>query len=123
MSLLRLRWKYYTEVTNTLAHFNCFMSDTVLLKDMAQKTKNTTYFKMISEEMGKSNPNFQSACLAIHALQRMVNISNKVESEKKGKEVSLSIVGTGNQKQGGKAKCPHCQGTQPRKECNKLKRP
>jgi hypothetical protein len=44
---------------------------------------------MISEEMGKSNPNFQNACLAIHALQGMVNVSNKVESEKKGKEVSI----------------------------------
>ena len=114
---------YYTEITNLLAQFDCVMSDLALLKDMAQKTKNTTYIKMIAEEMGRASPNFQSACLSIHALQRMVNVSNKVEPEKRSKEVSLSNVGTGSQNKGGKAgtKCPHCQGNHSRKECNKLK--
>ena len=115
---------YYTDVTNLLAQFDCIMTELALLKDMAQKTKNTTYIKMIAEEMESSNPSFQSACLKIHALQRMVNVSNKVEPEKKSKEVSLSTVGTCSKSKGGKAsatKCPHCQGNHSRKECNKLK--
>jgi predicted DNA-binding ArsR family transcriptional regulator len=64
---------YHTEVTNLLAQFDCTMSDVTLLKDMATKTKNTTYVQMIYEELKKGNPNFQAACLAIHRLQRMVN--------------------------------------------------
>jgi hypothetical protein len=57
---------YHTEVTNLLAQFDCTMSDVTLLKDMATKTKNTTYVQMIHEELNKGNPNFQAACLAIH---------------------------------------------------------
>lgn len=44
---------YYTTVTNLLAQFDCTMPDIALLKDMAQKTKNTTYVKMMAEEMEK----------------------------------------------------------------------
>ena len=49
----------------------------------------------------------------------MVKVSNKTE-EKKVKEVTLSNVGTGNNKKAG-GKCSHCQGSHNRKDCNKLK--
>ena len=110
---------YHTEVTNLLAQFDCTMSDVTLLKDMATKTKNTTYVQMIHQELKRVNPNFQAACLAIHQLQRMVNVSNKTD-EKKVKEVTLSNVGTGNNRKAG-GKCSHCQGSHNRKDCNKLK--
>jgi hypothetical protein len=41
----------------------------------------------------------------------MVNVSNKVE-EKKVKELTLSNVGTSNNKEKAGAKCSHCQGSQ-----------
>jgi hypothetical protein len=111
---------YHTEVTNLLVQFDCTMSDVNLLKDMATKTKNTTYVQMIHDELNKRNPNYQAACLAIHRLQRMVNVSNKTE-EKKVKEVTLSNVGTSNNKGKAGAKCSHCQGNHARKDCTKLK--
>jgi hypothetical protein len=101
----------HIEVTYLLAQFDCTISDINLLKDMATNTKNTTYVQMIHDELNKRNPNFQSACLAIHQLQRMVNVSNKVE-EKKVKELTRSNVGTSNNKEKAGAKCSHCQGSQ-----------
>jgi hypothetical protein len=111
---------YFTEVTDILAQFDCTMSEINLLKDMAKKTKNTTYIKMIHDEMDVASPSFQKACLEIHKLQRMVNVSNKTE-EKKVKEVTLTNVGTGNPKGPKVTKCSHCQGSHSRKECTKLK--
>jgi hypothetical protein len=75
---------------------------------------------MIHDEMDESSPGFQKACLDIHKLHRMVNVSNKTE-EKKVKEVTLSNVGTGNQKGSKVTKCSHCQGSHSCKDCNKLK--
>ena len=111
---------YFTEVTDILAQFDCTMDEIDLLKDLAKKTKNTTYIKMIHDEMDKANPSFQQVCLDIHKLQRMVNVSNKTE-EKKVKEVTLSNVGTGSAKGPKVTKCSHCQGSHSRKECTKLK--
>jgi hypothetical protein len=112
--------EYFTEVTDILAQFNCTMSEIDLLKDLAKKTKNTTYIKMIHDEMDVTYPSFQKACLEIHKLQRMVNVLNKTE-EKKVKEITLSNVGTSNQKGAKVTKCSHCQGSHSRKDCTKLK--
>jgi hypothetical protein len=75
---------------------------------------------MIHDEMDAASPSFQKACLDIHKLQHMVNVSNKTE-EKKVKEVTLSNVGTGNPKGAKVTKCSHCQGSHSRKDCTKLK--
>ena len=52
----------FTEVTDIFSQFDCSMTEINLLKEMAKKTKNTTYIKMIYDEMDATSPSFQKAC-------------------------------------------------------------
>ena len=122
LAVSRVRFKngqaYYAEVMGVLANFTCTMTDKELIKDMAKKTNNTTYVRMISDELKKPSPNFKSICDELDNIQRLAQVSLTGSDKPKDttkKEVSLANA------DGGKGKCSHCGGAHKRKECNKLK--
>ena len=55
--------EYYAEVTEVLSHFTCTLSEKELIKDMAKKTQNPTYAKMIQTNFKRRTPT--SSCFAM----------------------------------------------------------
>ena len=114
--------EYYAEVTEVLSHFTCTLSEKELIKDMAKKTQNSTYAKMISDELRKPTPNFKLLCDELDSVQRLAGLSlSGSKSNKKEKEVALASQEKSKSDAKVKSNCSYCNGKHKRKDCKKLK--
>ena len=96
-----------------------------LLKSLAGKAGNTTFIKMINDELAQTTPSFESCCVEIAALQRLAKVKTGQTQQPKQKEVSLpnqsSGGGSGGSGDSNSKMCSHCGDPHKHSDCKKLK--
>ena len=94
--------EYYKECTSVASKSKVRVSDKTQLKIMAKKANNSTYCKIILDELEEASPNFEDCCDEISKVQRLQKTKSN-GGDRSGKEVQLT-----NQERPFNGKCGKC---------------
>lgn len=97
---------YYIEAINVSSRYSVMKSDKEMIKIMSKKVRNSTYSKMILDELKKTNPNFETLCEEITTVQRLQKSTPSGSEAKEEKEVHLTS--NENKEKSFPGKCGKC---------------